>query len=127
MAFEEDLVDWVGTSTAAQSRVFMGSRLQSTALPAVVLEVNGGRAATLSAATGSDLDQWEVAVRGVADDMASARNLAVAAVAAITTNVDTGSVVYQPEYRLIEEPSLGQGDEAEPAICTANIVILHRK
>jgi len=104
--------------------------LQSTALPAIVVEVNSGSAASLYVGTNGDLDQWDVSIRAVAETAFEAQNVAEAAVAKINAHSDFTSagksVCYEPTYRTIEEPVLGEGDEAQPAICTATVTILHR-
>lgn len=127
---EAKLKTWIGTTTAAGSRVYSGARLQSTELPAIVIEVNSGSAASLYVGTNGDLDQWDVSIRAVAETAFEAQNVAEAAVAKINAHSDFTSagksVCYEPTYRTIEEPVLGEGDEAQPAICTATVTILHR-
>lgn len=127
---EAKLKTWIGTATAAGTRVYCGARLQSTALPAIVVEVNSGSAASLYVGANNDLDQWDVSIRAVAETAFEAQNVAEAAVAKINAHSDFTtagkSVCYEPTYRTIEEPVLGEGDEAQPAICTATVTILHR-
>lgn len=126
---EAKLKTWIGTATAAGPRVYCGARLQSTALPAIVVEVNSGSAASLYGAT-ENLNQWDVSIRAVAETAFEAQNVAEDAVAKINAHLDFTtagkSVCYEPTYRTIEEPVLGEGDEAQPAICTATVIILHR-
>lgn len=126
---EAKLKTWIGTATAAGSRVYCGARLQSTALPAIVVEVNSGSAASLYGVT-ENLNQWDVSIRAVAETAFEAQNVAEDAVTKINAHSDFTtagkSVCYEPTYRTIEEPVLGEGDEAQPAICTATVIILHR-
>ena len=77
---EAKLKTWIGTLTDAGSRVYCGARLQSTALPAIVVEVNSGSAASLYGAT-ENLNQWDVSIRAVAETAFEAQNVAEDAVA----------------------------------------------
>jgi hypothetical protein len=121
---------WIGTATAASTRVYNGSRMQSTTLPAIVFEVAEGAAAALKGPTNNDVDQWSVTLKTVAETQFAAQDLAEAAIVKINAHVDFStagkSVCYEPTYRVIEEPILGEGDEAAPAICTATLIIMHR-
>lgn len=125
-SIEEDIIDWIGTGTTAGDRVYCGSRIQSSTLPAIVVEVVSGRAAAFAGGTAKNLDEYRVTLKGVADNMSGAIAAVEGAYAALIAGIDAGSVVYSEEYRTIEEPVIGQGDEAEPAVATWNIVILHR-
>jgi hypothetical protein len=120
---------WIGTATTASTRVYNGSRMQSTTLPAIVFEVTEGAAASLAGTTGNNLDQWSVTLKAVAETQFAAQNLAEDAIVKINANTDFAagkSVCYEPTYRTIDEPILGEGDEAAPAICTATLIIMHR-
>jgi len=120
---------WIGTASAAGTRVYNGSRMQSTTLPAIVFEVTEGAAASLAGTTGNNLDQWSVTLKAVAETQFAAQNLAEDAIVKINANTDFAagkSVCYEPTYRTIDEPILGEGDEAAPAICTATLIIMHR-
>ena len=120
---------WIGTETIASTRVYNGSRMQSTTLPAIVFEVTEGAAASLAGTTGNNLDQWSVTLKAVAETQFAAQNLAEDAIVKINANTDFAagkSVCYEPTYRTIDEPILGEGDEAAPAICTATLIIMHR-
>lgn len=120
---------WIGTATTAGTRVYNGSRMQSTDLPAIVFEVAEGAAAALKGPTNNDVDQWSVSLKAVAETQFDAQNLAEDAIVKINAHADFAagkSVCYEPTYRVIEEPILGEGDEAAPAICTATLIIMHR-
>jgi hypothetical protein len=120
---------WIGTATTASTRVYNGSRMQSTTLPAIVFEVTDGAAAALKGPANNDVDQWSVSLKAVAETQFDAQNLAEDAIVKINAHVDFAagkSVCYEPTYRVIEEPILGEGDEAAPAICTATLIIMHR-
>jgi len=120
---------WIGTASAAGTRVYNGSRMQSTTLPAIVFEVTDGAAAALKGLATNDMDQWSVSLKAVAETQFDAQNLAEDAIVRINAHADFGagkSVCYEPTYRVIEEPILGEGDEAAPAICTATLIIMHR-
>lgn len=124
---ESTLVGWLtsATQTDAGSRVYTGARLQSTTLPALVVEVTAGA----PAAVGATVNQYTVAVRAIDQTMALAQTLAVAAVAKLRASAaaaNTEHVIIEDDYPMLDEPTVGEGDESEPAICTANLTIYLR-
>lgn len=121
---------WIGTGTTAGTRVSAGSRLQSAALPAVVIEVQSGEIASFYGAVGLTVEQydsWTVSLRAVALTELDAVNLLDSAIGAIRTNIAAGSVIYEPALRTIQAPIVGEGDEAEPSIAQQSIQIMHRR
>ena len=119
---ESTIITWIGTGTDADSRVSVGSRLQSTDLPAIVVEIPSGQ----YAAIGTSLSTYEVIVRAVAETMIDAQSLSAAAVAAIKSSAATASkAVVENQFATIDEPIVGEGDEMEPAICTASLTVYY--
>jgi len=124
---ESSVVDWVGTSSAAGTRVHLGGRLQEGILPAVVCSVDSGEAAALEAGAGNNIDRYEVSLDCVAETMLLARSLAASIIPAFKTNsaLDT-AVAFEPTYSMIDAPQVGEGDEAEPAVCRITFTVYYR-
>ena len=119
---ESTIITWIGTGTTAGSRVSVGSRLQSTELPALVVEIPSGQ----TVAIGNGLATYDVIVRAVAETMLDAQSLSAAAVSAIKSSAATASkAVVENQFAAIEEPVVGEGDEIEPAICTAFMTVYY--
>jgi len=127
---EAQIKTWIGTATTAGTRVSVGSRLQSDALPAVVIEVTGGEEAAFDGVVDLDiarLARYDVTIRSVAETMDAASTLNASVMTKLFTSVNlAGGVAFNPSMRTIEEPVVGEGDEAQPAIVTAPVTIYHR-
>lgn len=127
---EAQIKTWIGTATTAGTRVSVGSRLQSDALPAVVIEVTGGEEAAFDGVIGLDiakLARYDVTIRSVAETMYAAITLNESVMTNLFLSVSNfGGVAFNPSMRTIEEPVVGEGDEAQPAIVTAPVTIYHR-
>lgn len=123
---ESTIIGWIGAATAAGSRVSVGARLQSTTLPALVIDLTEGSAAALPSTT-RNLYQYSLSMSSVADTMLAAQSLSDAAVALVKTGALTnGGCAYEPVYAVIQPPNVGEGDEVEPAIVTATMTIMYR-
>jgi hypothetical protein len=123
---ESTIIGWIGAATAAGSRVSVGARLQSTTLPALVIDLTEGSAAALPSAT-RNLYQYSLSMSSVADTMLDAQSLSDAAIAKVKTGALTaGGCAYEPVYAVIQPPNVGEGDEVEPAIVTATMTIMYR-
>ena len=110
------------TQTAAGDRVHIGARLQSGALPALVVRMPTGE----SAAVGDTLHVYTLELSAVAATMVSAQSLAAAAITKLRTYIvaqNASNCVIESTYAPIDDPVVGEGDEAEPAVCTANLTI----
>ena len=118
--------NWIGPGTTASTRVSVGSRVQFQLLPAVVIEVTAGEDACFTDALGYEVRRWEATIRGIAETALEAESLVTDAVFNISASIPDPSVAYSTGQRTIEEPVIGEGDEAQPAIASQNIVILHR-
>jgi hypothetical protein len=123
---ESTIIGWIGTTTTAGSRVSVGARLQSTTLPALVIDLTEGSAAALPSTT-RNLYQYSLSMSSVADTMLAAQSLSDAAIALVKTGALTaGGCAYEPVYAVIQPPNVGEGDEVEPAIVTATMTIMYR-
>ena len=123
---ESTIIGWIGVATAAGTRVSVGARLQSTTLPALVIDLTEGSAAALPSTT-RNLYQYSLSMSSVADTMLAAQSLSDAAVALVKTGALTnGGCAYEPVYAVIQPPNVGEGDEVEPAIVTATMTIMYR-
>ena len=123
---ESTIIGWIGVGTAAGTRVSVGARLQSTTLPALVIDLTEGSAAALPSTT-RNLYQYSLSMSSVADTMLAAQSLSDAAVALVKTGALTnGGCAYEPVYAVIQPPNVGEGDEVEPAIVTATMTIMYR-
>ena len=123
---ESTIIGWIGAATAAGSRVSVGARLQSTTLPALVIDLTEGSAAALPSTT-RNLYQYSLSMSSVADTMLAAQSLSDAAVALVKTGALTNDgCAYEPVYAVIQPPNVGEGDEVEPAIVTATMSIMYR-
>jgi hypothetical protein len=124
---ESTIITWIGVATTAGTRVSVGARLQSTTLPALVIDLTEGSAAALPSGSARDLYQYSLSMSSVADTMLAAQSLSDAAVALVKTGALTGGgCAYEPVYAVIQPPNVGEGDEVEPAIVTATMTILYR-
>ena len=123
---ESTIIGWIGAATTAGSRVSVGARLQSTTLPALVIDLTEGSAAALPSTT-RNLYQYSLSMSSVADTMLAAQSLSDAAIALVKTGALTnGGCAYEPVYAVIQPPNVGEGDEVEPAIVTATMTIMYR-
>ena len=123
---ESTIITWIGVGTTAGSRVSVGARLQSTTLPALVIDLTEGSAAALPSTT-RNLYQYSLSMSSVADTMLAAQSLSDAAVALVKTGALTNDgCAYEPVYAVIQPPNVGEGDEVEPAIVTATMSIMYR-
>jgi hypothetical protein len=123
---ESTIITWIGVATTAGTRVSVGARLQSTTLPALVIDLTEGSAAALPSTT-RNLYEYSLSMSSVADTMLAAQSLSDAAVALVKTGaLINGGCAYEPVYAVIQPPNVGEGDEVEPAIVTATMTILYR-
>lgn len=126
-AIEQRIKGWIGTATSAGTRVSVGSRVQSTALPAIVIEVESGEPYCFPTGTLAFCDRWTVRLRCIAETALTAHTLYQSATVALLAGVPAGDgCALEIDRRTIEEPVLGEGDESQPAVCTATYQIYYR-
>ena len=105
----------------ADERVTHGYRLQSTELPAVTFEISS----TAPATTDATLNMSELEVRVIADTTLEASDLATTVESLIVADTyDTLKLVPIRTSRVINAPTVGLGDEQEPAEATVSATIL---
>lgn len=108
--------------TAAANRVHIGARLQSGELPALVVRMPTGE----SSAVGDTLHVYTLELSAVANTMINAQTLVAAAVTKLRDYIvaqNAQNCVVESTYAPIDDPVVGEGDEAEPAVVTANLLI----
>lgn len=114
---EASVITWLSGGTAAGTRVYTGARLQESDLPAIVVQVTQSQAVAIGS---SPLKRHNVTVTAVAETMASAQSIASACAALMSTGATAGGgCSVETELPRLDEPLLGDGDEAEPASCNA--------
>lgn len=114
---EASVISWLSGGTSAGTRVYTGARMQDTVLPALVVTVNQSQAAAIGA---SPLTRHTVTVSAVAETMASAQSIASSCASLMSLGATSaGGCSVETERPRLDEPVLGDGDEAEPAICNA--------
>jgi hypothetical protein len=96
-------------------------RLQSTDLPAVTFEISS----TAPATTDATLNMSELEVRVIAETTLEASSIATTVESLIVANTyDTLKLVPIRTSRVINAPTVGLGDEQEPAEATVSATIL---
>jgi hypothetical protein len=119
---ESSVVSWLSGVSGVGGRVYTGSRLQASVLPALVVDVAEGEPLCIGATP--KLTRFSVTVEAIAETMASAQTIAALIDAAMTTGATgAGGCSVQTRLPSLAEPVLGEGDEAEPAICTATFEV----
>lgn len=111
--------------TTAEDRVHVGARLQSGALPAVVIEQLSAERATIgpAGASGTVRHQWKL--NAIASDMIVARDLAKNAADYAVFNMTTGGyTTFRVSEVVVEEPQSGEGDEQQPAVASLTLETL---
>lgn len=127
-AIEAALITAIGGATTAGNRVHVGQRLESGTLPAIVVRVSSGteRVALDETAAGR-LQRAEVQVSAIASTMTDAASLVETAVANLNTHFSTGGgCVIQSQARTIDDPTSGEGDEAEPYVANQTVQVYVR-
>jgi hypothetical protein len=111
MAIESKVVEWLDNATTAGRRIYLGTRLQTSSLPAITFDVQEARRAVLGLS--SIVCEYQVTLNAVATTAAEALTVAAAAREALRTvgGVDGASVVCTVLER-VQDPQPENGDEA---------------
>lgn len=127
-ALEAEIISAIGTSTTAGTRVHVGQRLESGALPALIVRMNSGpEYAALGDLLGSRLIRADVQLSAIAETMQAAGDLVEDAVSKLNTHyVASGGCVVETQARTIDDPTSGEGDEAEPYVASQTVTIYER-
>lgn len=112
-------------NTVAEGRVHVGARLQSGALPAVVIEQLSSERAALGSGSTISLVRHDLRVSAIAADMATARLTASSAADYAVLNMTfAGYVTFRTSEVVVEEPQSGEGDEQQPSVASLTIQTL---
>jgi hypothetical protein len=111
MAIETKIVEWLDSQTNAGSRVYQGTRLQTSTLPAITFEVTTAQRAVLGAS--AITCRYDVTINAVADTPTAAMTVAAQARAALLSlgALDSASVVCNT-LEALQDPQPENGDEA---------------
>ena len=119
MSIEALLYTALDAQTSAGSRVSVGLRLQSAALPALVISVQGSERAALGASGSVSLVRYTYAINAVAETMADALTLAGTAAGVVQSEFAlTNYSTYRIQEPQLADASPGEGDEQMPAIAS---------
>lgn len=127
-ALEAEIISAIGTATAAGTRVHVGQRLESGALPALIVRITSGpEYVALGQSSGDRLIRADVQISAIADTMSAAGSLVEAAVAKLDTHYsNSDGCVVETQGRTIDDPTSGEGDEAEPYVANQTVTIYER-
>lgn len=113
---ETSVITWLSGVSGISGRVYTGTRMQSTALPSLVVEVAAGEPLCIGATP--RLTRFPVTVRAVAETMAQAQTIAaLVGPAMVSGAAGAAGCSVEVQRHALQEPVLGEGDEAAPAIC----------
>jgi hypothetical protein len=114
-SLQADIISEFDGQTTAGRRVYYGTRLQTSALPAITFEVLDGARATLGNA--NCVCTYTVTFNAIADSAAGAASLDYEIRSLLPTFLSFQSVCTQ--FGVIAEPQPEAGEEAGPYICTS--------
>jgi hypothetical protein len=121
---ESTIIGWISGETDAGARVSVGNRLQSTELPAIVVEMPSGIAASIGSAP---ISRYEVVFNCIAATMAQAQGIADDVENIMKAEAPGGNkCAITTSYGVLQEPTIGDGSEQEPAICTLTMEIFYK-
>lgn len=111
MAIESKVVEWLDNATTAGRRIYLGTRLQTSSLPAITFDVQEARRAVLGLS--SIVCEYQVTLNAIATTASEALTVAAAAREALRTvgGLDGASVVCTGLER-VQDPQPENGDEA---------------
>jgi len=114
-----DIISVLDSATTAGRRVYYGTRLQTSLLPAITFEVQSGSRVALGNA--NTLSAYEVSFNAVADTAAAAQTLD----AEIRNNLFglIGTTFINSQFGTLQEPTPENGDEAGLYIVTSQFTI----
>jgi hypothetical protein len=114
-----DIVGVLESQTSAGRRVYYGTRLQTSLLPAITFEVQSGSRVALG--NQNTLSAYEVSFNAVADTAAAAQTLD----AEIRNNLFLliGTTFINSQFGTMQEPAPENGDEAGLYIVTSQFTV----
>jgi hypothetical protein len=114
-SLQADIISEFDGQTTAGRRVYYGTRLQTSALPAITFEVLDGARATLGNA--NCVCTYTVTFNAIAETAAGAASVDAEIRSLLPTFLSFQSVCTQ--FGVIAEPQPEAGEEAGPYICTS--------
>ena len=119
MSIDSQLFSFLDAATAAGRRVTVGLRLQSAALPALTINVQGSERAALGSGSTNSLVRYTYTLNAVAVTMSEAMSVAEAAADAVqAAYAALGVATYRLQEPQLVDVQMGEGDEQEPAIAS---------
>lgn len=112
-----DIVSALDSATTAGRRVYYGTRLQTSLLPAITFEISTAQRAALGSST---LCVYEVTFNAIGEDVSSATALSAAITSTLGSTL-AGWVLVNSQLGTVQEPLAENGDEAGLYIVTSNI------
>jgi hypothetical protein len=114
-----DIVGTLESQTSAGRRVYYGTRLQTSVLPAITFEVQSGTRVALG--NQNTLSAYEVAFNAISDSVSAAKTLDDDIRS--TVNSLLGATFICTQYGTLQEPVAENGDEAGLYIVTSQYLI----
>ena len=119
MSIDSQLYSFLDAATDAGRRVTVGLRLQSAALPALTINVQGSERAALGSGSTNSLVRYTYTLNAVAVTMSQAMSVAEAAADAVqAAYAALGVATYRLQEPQLVDVQMGEGDEQEPAIAS---------
>jgi hypothetical protein len=115
-----DIVSSLESQTTALRRVYYGTRLQTSALPAITFEVQSGTRVALG--NTSTLSAYDVTINAISDSVSAAKTLDDEIRTTVLTGI-IGTIVICNQYGTVQEPVAENGDEAGLYIVTSQFTI----
>jgi hypothetical protein len=114
-----DIVGTLESQTTAGRRVYYGTRLQTSTLPAITFEIQSGTRVALG--NQNTLSAYEVTFNAISDSVSAAKTLDDDIRS--TVNTLLGATFICTQYGSLQEPVAENGDEAGLYIVTSQFTI----
>lgn len=116
---QADIISVLDSATTAGRRVYYGTRLQTSILPALTFEIQSGTRVALG--NQNTLSAYDVTFNAISDSVSAAKTLDDE----IRNNVGllAGATVICTQYGTVQEPVAENGDEAGLYIVTSQYLI----
>lgn len=114
-----DIVSTLEAQTTAGRRVYYGTRLQTSTLPAITFEIQSGTRVALG--NQNTLSAYEVTFNAISDNVSAAKTLDDDIRSSV--NMLAGATFICTQYGTLQEPVAENGDEAGLYIVTSQFTI----
>jgi hypothetical protein len=126
VSIDAHLFSILESQTTAGRRVTVGLRLQSAALPALTINVQGSERAALGTGSSTSLVRYTYTLNAVAVTMDDAMTLAESAADVVeASHKASGIATYRVQEPQLVDTQMGEGDEQEPAIAAVVLETLY--